>query len=115
MSDHSHSHGDAHSHSPEEVSKHKKVYIAVFIALLVGTIITVWLNSVHFDSMKVTVTIALFVAAVKATLVACYFMHLISEKKMIYVILGFTTILAIALMALTLTSYAAFPNGTVQH
>jgi cytochrome c oxidase subunit 4 len=115
MSDHSHSHGDAHSHSPEEVSKHKRVYIIVFLALLVGTVVTVALNYMHFESKALTIGIALFVASIKATLVACYFMHLISEKKMIYVILGFTTILAIALMVLTLTSYAAFPNGTVQH
>jgi cytochrome c oxidase subunit 4 len=117
MSDHSHSHShdEAHSHSPEEVAKHKKVYIAVFIALLVGTVVTVALNWLHFDSKALTIAIALFVATIKATLVACYFMHLISEKKMIYIILGFTTILAIALMVLTLSSYAGFPNGTVTH
>ena len=107
MSDHS------HSHSPEEVSKHKRVYIVVFLALLVGTVVTVALNYLHFDSKALTISIALFVATIKATLVACYFMHLISEKKMIYIILGFTTILCIALMVLTLPSYAGFPNGTV--
>jgi cytochrome c oxidase subunit 4 len=78
-------------------------------------VVTVALNYLHFDSKALTIAIALFVASIKATLVACYFMHLISEKKMIYVILGFTTILVIALMVLTLTSYAAFPNGTVTH
>lgn len=109
MSEHS------HSHSPEEVAKHKKVYLAVFVALLVGTIVTVWLNSVHFDSVKVTITIALFVATIKATLVACYFMHLISEKKMIYIILGFTVFFCIGLMALTLTSVANPPALTVTH
>ena len=107
MSDHS------HSHSPEEVAKHKRVYIIVFLALLVGTVVTVALNYLHFDSKALTIGIALFVATIKATLVACYFMHLISEKKMIYLILGFTTILCIALMVLTLTSYSAFPAGTV--
>ena len=29
-------------------------------------------------------------AVIKASLVACYFMHLISERKMIYAILVFT-------------------------
>lgn len=115
MSDHSQTQGDAHGHSPEEVSKHKKVYIIVFIALLVGTVLTVALNYMHFDSVVLTICIALFVATIKATLVACYFMHLISEKKMIYVILGFTTLLAIALMALTLSSNAGFPANTVTH
>jgi cytochrome c oxidase subunit 4 len=114
MSDHSHSHDEAHSHSPEEVAKHKRVYIAVFIALLVGTLVTVGLNYMHFDSKALTIAIALFVATIKAALVACYFMHLISEKKMIYVILGFTVFFCIALMVLTVGSYSAFPHGTVQ-
>lgn len=115
MSDHSHSHGGAHSHSPEEVSKHVKVYLTVFIALLVGTLVTVGLNYLHFDSMALTVVIALFVATVKATLVACYFMHLISEKRMIYIILGFTVFFFIGLMGLTLFSYADPPANTVMH
>jgi cytochrome c oxidase subunit 4 len=117
MSDHSHSHGSdsAHSHSPEEVAKHVKIYLLVFGALLVGTIITVWLNYLHFDSKALTIGIALLVATIKASLVACYFMHLISEKKMIYLILGFTAFFFVGLMALTLFSYANLPANTVTH
>ena len=115
MSDHSHSHSDAHGHSPEEVAKHKRVYIIVFLALLVGTVLTVALNYMHFDSKALTIVIALFVATIKATLVACYFMHLISEKKTIYVLLGATVFFLIALMGLILSSYGGYPNGTVTH
>jgi cytochrome c oxidase subunit 4 len=117
MSDHSHSHdkGGFHAHSPEEVSKHVKVYLLVFAALFVGTVVTVALNYLHFNSMVLTVTIALFVATIKATLVACYFMHLISEKRMIYIILGFTAFFFVGLMALTLFSYADVPATTVLH
>lgn len=115
MSDHSHSHGEAHTHSPEEVSKHVKVYLTVFIALLVGTVVTVGLNYMHFDSMVLTIAIALFVATIKASLVACYFMHLISEKRMIYIILGFTVFFFIGLMGLTLFSHADLPATTVIH
>jgi len=109
MSEHS------HSHSPDEVSKHVKVYITIFVALLVGTVVTVGLNYLHFDSMAVTIGIALLVATIKASLVACYFMHLISEKKMIYIILGFTTFFVIGLLVLTLSSYANPPALTVTH
>lgn len=115
MSDHSHSHDGAHTHSPEEVSKHVKVYLTVFIALLVGTVVTVGLNYLHFDSMVLTIAIALFVATIKATLVACYFMHLISEKRMIYIIMGFTAFFFVGLMALTLFSHADTPPTTVIH
>lgn len=42
-------------------------------------------------------------------------MHLISEKKTIYVLLGATVFFFLALMVITLSSYAGFPNGTVTH
>jgi cytochrome c oxidase subunit 4 len=100
------------AHSHEEISKHVRVYLFVFLALLIGTVVTVGLNYLHFDSVALTVTIALFVAVVKATLVACYFMHLISEKKMIYVILSFTAFFFAALLALTLFSYGDLPELT---
>src|SRR6266516_3922732 len=90
MSDHSH-----------DISKHVWVYITVFIALLVGTFVTVALNYMHLDSVSLTIAIALFVAVIKGSLVACYFMHLISERKMIYVILVFTAFFFIGLMFLT--------------
>jgi len=100
------------AHSPEDISKHVRIYIIVFLALLVGTIVTVGLNYLHFDSKAVTISIALLVAVVKASLVACYFMHLISEKSMIYVILGFTVFFFAALMVLTLCSYGDLPELT---
>jgi caa(3)-type oxidase subunit IV len=46
------------------------------------------------------VTVALLVATVKGTLVACYFMHLISEKKLIYAVLALTVAFFVALLAL---------------
>jgi cytochrome c oxidase subunit IV len=104
MSDHSH-----------DISKHVRTYIIVFVALLVGTVVTVLMNSVHFDSMALTVTIALFIAIVKAFLVAGYFMHLISERKMIYGILTATVFFFAGLMYLTVWSMepSSFPTGTV--
>jgi len=112
MSDKSHSAHDSHAHSPEEISRHVRIYIIVFLALLVGTVVTVGLNYLHFDSKAVTIGIALLVAVIKATLVACYFMHLISEKRMIYVILGFTVFFFAALLVLTLSSYGDLPEMT---
>jgi cytochrome c oxidase subunit IV len=106
MSDHS---------SHEDIAKHVKVYITVFVALLVGTIVTVGLNYLHFDSIVLTVSIALFVAIIKASLVACYFMHLISEKKMIYIILAFTAFFFAGLMFITIGAYNDFPALTTTH
>lgn len=112
-----HSHSPSHSHAgsaehAQEVARHVKVYLTVFIALLVGTVVTVALNYLHFESMTVTVAIALFVATVKAFLVAGYFMHLISEKKAIYAILLSTIFFFAAMMYLTVWSRGQLPSGT---
>ena len=46
------------------------------------------------------IAVALFVATIKGSLVACYFMHLISEKKLIYAVLAITAIKFVALLLL---------------
>ena len=98
-----------HSH---DISKHVKVYVSVFVALLLGTILTVAMYYQHFDSVAVTVAIALFIATVKASLVAGFFMHLISEKKAIYAILLATVFFFAGMMYLTVWSRGEMPRGT---
>jgi len=100
---------DSHAH---DIAKHKKIYILVFLALLVGTILTVGMYSVHFESMAVTITIALFIATVKALLVAGFFMHLISEKKAIYSTLAITLVFFAAMMYLIVWARDQVPAGT---
>ena len=93
-----------------DVSKQVKIYITVFLALLAGTVLTVGMYYVHFESVAVTVTIALFIATVKAFLVAGYFMHLISEKTAIYALLATTVFFFAALMGLTICSMNDIPT-----
>ena len=82
-----------------DIDKHVKVYITVFIVLMVLTIVTVAISRFHLP-VHIAVTIALLVAIVKGSLVACYFMHLVSEKKLIYAVLGLTAVFFLALLAL---------------
>ena len=103
MSDHS---------SPEEIKKSISKYLAVFAALLVGTVVTVGMYFVHIPSVPVTIAVALFIASIKAFLVAGYFMHLISEKKMIYGILASTAFFFVSLMFLTIWAMHDFPGFT---
>jgi cytochrome c oxidase subunit IV len=86
-------------------------YIFVFIALLAGTGLTVWASFIHFGSPEINIAVALTIATAKACLVVAYFMHLISERKMIYCVMGFTAFFFAALMGLTLWSLA--PNNMV--
>ena len=82
-----------------DIDRHVKVYITVFVALMVLTIVTVAISRLHL-SVPIAVTVALLVAIVKGSLVACYFMHLISEKKLIYAVLLLTAAFFVALLAL---------------
>ena len=82
-----------------DIDKHVRVYITVFVALMVLTMVTVAISRLHL-SVPVAVTVALLVAIVKGSLVACYFMHLISEKKLIYAVLALTAAFFVALLVL---------------
>lgn len=85
--------------SAEEIRKHVKVYIGVFAALAALTIITVGLSYLHFSPFW-AITFALIVATIKGSLVACYFMHLISEKAIIYWVLIICLIFFVHLLLL---------------
>jgi len=82
-----------------DIDRHVRVYITVFVALMALTLITVAISYLHL-ALPIAVTVALLVATIKGSLVACYFMHLISEKKLIYAVLGLTAVFFIALLAL---------------
>jgi cytochrome c oxidase subunit 4 len=86
-----------------DIDKHVRIYITVFVALMVLTVVTVAISYLHLP-VHLAVTLALLVATVKGALVACYFMHLVSEKKLIYAVLALTVAFFIVLLALpTLT------------
>src|SRR3954464_7220940 len=84
-----------------DIDRHVRVYITVFVALMALTIITVGISYLHLP-VPMAVTAALLVATVKGSLVACYFMHLISEKKLIYAVLALTAAFFVALVLLPL-------------
>lgn len=80
-----------------DIDKHVRTYIMVFVALMVLTVITVAVSYLDLSTGP-AVALALLVALVKGSLVACYFMHLISEKKLIYTVLIFTVIFFLAVL-----------------
>jgi cytochrome c oxidase subunit 4 len=86
-----------------DIDRHVRVYITVFVALMVLTIVTVAVSRFHLP-VPIAVTVALLVAITKGSLVACYFMHLISEKKLIYAVLALTAFFFVALLALPIVT-----------
>ena len=68
-------------------------YRKVFIYLLIGTTLTVWASYMEFNvqnSIAGAVFVGLTIAMIKGYLVAANFMHLNSERKLIYWILLLT-------------------------
>jgi cytochrome c oxidase subunit 4 len=88
-----------------DIDKHVRVYITVFVALMVLTIITVGISYLDL-SVPLAVTVALFVAIVKGSLVAGFFMHLVSEKKLIYAVLVLTIVFFAVLLALPVITHS---------
>jgi cytochrome c oxidase subunit 4 len=105
----------AHGAVDPHFSHHVRRYLYVFYALLFGTIITVGASYIPWGNREVNIGVALAIAIAKASLVAGYFMHLISERKMIYTIMAFTAFFFIGLMFLTLWTFGDFPRLTVKH
>src|SRR5262245_61523088 len=91
-----------------DIDKQVRIYITVFVALLALTIITVAVSRFHLPIVY-AVTVALLVATIKGSLVACYFMHLISERRLIYAVLALTAVFFAVLLALpSLTHHDGF-------
>ena len=91
-----------------DIDRHVRVYIMVFVTLMALTIITVAISRLHLP-VPVAVTIALIVATIKGSLVAGFFMHLLSEKKVIYAVLAITVAFFVVLLFVpTLTHFNGF-------
>ena len=92
--------------TPEEVKHHIKTYVIVFIALAFLTVVTVAISYLDIG-VKAGIALGIFVASIKASLVACYFMHLIDEKTTIYWTLIATAISFLILIFLPISTMLA--------
>jgi len=97
-----------------DVSKHIRGYLIIGGTLIIGTVLTVLASYVDLGHHW-NIVLALVIATVKASLVALFFMHLISEKQMIYTVLAFTAFFFIGLMFITIAAYHDFPALTTTH
>ncbi|MBH50784.1 MAG: cytochrome C oxidase subunit IV family protein [Candidatus Neomarinimicrobiota bacterium] len=92
--------------TPEEVKHHIKTYVIVFVALACLTVVTVAISYLDIG-VKSGIALGLLVASVKASLVACYFMHLIDEKTTIYWTLIATAVAFLILIILPIGTMLA--------
>ena len=90
-------------HSIESIKNHIRIYLIVFGALGVLTVITVLASYLEVSTSE-GIFLALIIASVKASLVAGYFMHLISERNTIIWILLLTVFFFFIMIFLPLIS-----------
>ena len=81
-----------------------RIYLIIFLALLIGTGLTVWAGLRDFPG-PMNVIIPLTIACIKATLVVLYFMHLRYSSKLVWVILASAIFWLAILFALTFSDY----------
>ena len=91
-------HADDHDlHDPAVLKKHVRTYMVVFASLMALTLVTVAVSYLDLPT-GAAIGLALIVASVKGTLVACYFMHLISERKLILIVMALTVFFFIGVL-----------------
>jgi cytochrome c oxidase subunit IV len=88
----------AQSHAID-IDKQVRRYMVVFVTLLALTVITVGVSYLHLEVHE-AVMVALVIACFKASLVFLFFMHLISERRVIFIVLAFTAAFFVALLLL---------------
>jgi len=91
-------------HDTIDIQSHIKVYMTVFAALAALTIVTVAASYLDLSTGE-AILLALTIASVKGSLVAGYFMHLISEKALITWILMLTAGFFFVLMLIPMASF----------
>lgn len=80
-----------------------RIYITIFLALLIGTAITVGVS--YLDLGVFNPIVALFIAATKMTLVVLFFMHVKYSTKLTKLTVLSGLFVFLALIAMTLSDY----------
>jgi cytochrome c oxidase subunit 4 len=83
---------------------HPRVYIIIFLALMLGTGLTVLAAFRDFPG-PLNAVVALTIAVVKATLVILYFMHVRYSSRLIWLIIAAALFWLAIMFALTISDY----------
>jgi hypothetical protein len=85
-------------------------YIMVSVSIAVAALIVVGISLLNLGNFRLNIALSLVVIGVQAVLVLGFMMHLFSERKLIYAVLGFTGFFLIFLMLLTIWSVSEVPH-----
>ena len=82
-----------------------KTYVAVFVALLLLTMVTYSAAFMDFGSHSLNVVVALGIAVLKASLVVLFFMHVKYGSKLTKLIVGVAFFFLGIMLSLTMADY----------
>jgi len=97
-----------HASDAHDIQAHVKIYMMVFGALAILTIVTVAVSYLHMP-VGPAITVALLIASIKASLVALFFMHLKGEVRAVMWTLMLTAVFFLALVTIPLSWYLDGP------
>jgi cytochrome c oxidase subunit IV len=101
---------DAHDYGEQAPTHHVTglpVYFGIFFALMILTILTVYVSTVNVVIFHVSLNtpIALAIAVIKAALVILFFMHVIHSTRLTWVVILASLLWLVLLFVLTLADY----------
>ena len=81
-----------------------RVYITIFLALMLGTALTVFAAFYDFPG-PMNAVVALTIASIKATLVVLYFMHVRYSGRLVWLVIVAALLWLAILFAITFSDY----------
>lgn len=105
------------SEHPVNLNDYKRRCLLVLLAVacMTAMMIATSFSTIGGASWTPKVALILVIASVNAFVIAGFLMHLLSEKKLVYTVLGFTLFFFIGLAGLTIWAMNDFPVGTTTH
>ncbi|MGZ7081363.1 MAG: cytochrome C oxidase subunit IV family protein [Thermoanaerobaculia bacterium] len=92
-----------HEHAPTHHVSPLSMYFGVFLALMIFTVVTVWISTINLGLLNTPV--ALGIAVIKATLVILFFMHVIHSTRLTWVVILGSFLWLAVLFVLTFADY----------
>ena len=81
-----------------------RIYIAIFLALMVGTALTVMAAFYDFPG-PLNAVVAMTIAVLKATLVILYFMHVRYSGRLVWLVIVAALLWLVIMFAITFSDY----------
>lgn len=100
-------------HNPENFTGYGKRCLMVFGVVMCVTLMMVGVFYAHLPNHGLAIALTLLAASINAVLVAGYLMHIISERRMTFIVLAFTVVFFIGLMGLSVGAQFSVPHGTI--